>query len=126
MAEFRQHIPSFCEGFERKIFQFNTFEELMSFQKDLLPNDKWCYSDYVDNNQLLMVETIDNKSWYVIGYVEGFDLSKYLPKVVYEYTMEEDYKERCKDCAYLVEKDNKWYCDPQYQYCEDISICHEV
>lgn len=36
------------------------------------------------------------------------------------------YKERCKDCAYLVEKDNSWYCDEQSQYCKNIEYCHSV
>lgn len=83
MAEFKQHIPSFIEGVERKIFQFNTFEELMKEQEELLPNHKWCYSDYVDDTQLLMIEELDNKYWFVIGYVKNFDLSKYLPRVIY-------------------------------------------
>ncbi len=84
MAVFKQHIPSFCEGFDKKFFEFNTFEELMKEQEELLPNHKWCYSDYVDDTQLLMIEKLDNTEWYVIGYVNGFDLSKHLPKVIYE------------------------------------------
>lgn len=82
MALFKQHIPSFCECLEKKSFEFNTFEELMEKQQALLKDHKWCYSDYLDK-QLLMVESIDNKKWFVIGCVEDFDLSNYLPKVVY-------------------------------------------
>ena len=83
MAIFKQHLPSFYEGFEKKSFEFNTFSELMNKQQPLLENHKWCYSDYGES-QLLMVETIDNTKWFVIGYVEGFDLSEYLPKVIYK------------------------------------------
>ena len=42
MAKFKQHIPNFCEGFEVKTFEFNTFEELIEQQPPLLENDKWC------------------------------------------------------------------------------------
>lgn len=83
MPKFKQHLPSFYEGFKKKEFQFNTFEELMQEQSELMPEHKWCYSNYADNIQLLMVETLDNKKWYVIGYVEGFDLSAHLHKVIY-------------------------------------------
>ena len=83
MAEFRQHIPSFISGVEREVFTFDSFEELMNRQSTLLPDHKWCYNDYVDKTQLLMIENKDNTEWFVIGYVEDFDLSKYLPKVIY-------------------------------------------
>ena len=82
MATFKQHIPNFCDGFERKVFEFNTFEELIEQQPPLLENDKWCYADYGES-QLLMVQPKDNSQWFVIGYVYGFDLSKHLPKTVY-------------------------------------------
>ena len=83
MAFFKQHIPDCCEGFERAVYEFDTFKELMEKQKPLLKGHKWCYSDYVEDSQLLMVETEDNTEWMVIGYVLNFDLSKYLPKVIY-------------------------------------------
>ena len=37
-----------------------------------------------------------------------------------------NYKERCKDCCYLIEKDREWFCDAKYKYCKDIEYCHEV
>jgi hypothetical protein len=37
-----------------------------------------------------------------------------------------NYKERCKNCCYLTEKDKEWFCDSQYKYCKDIEYCHEV
>ena len=82
MAKFKQHIPNFCEGFEAKVFEFNTFKELIEQQPPLLENDKWCYDNY-GKAQLLMVQSKDNSQWFVIGYVYDFDLSKHLPKTVY-------------------------------------------
>ena len=40
--------------------------------------------------------------------------------------MEEEIKERCKDCCYLIEKDGEWFCYPQCNYCKYIKHCHEV
>lgn len=33
--------------------------------------------------------------------------------------------ERCRDCAYLMKKDNKWYCDNYEKFCNQI-ICEEI
>lgn len=82
MATFVQYIPSFCEGITRQHFKFTTFKELIDKQQELLPNHKWCYSDY-GSCQLLMIETLDNTEWFVIGYVVDYDLSKDLSKVIY-------------------------------------------
>ena len=41
------------------------------------------YDDY-GKAQLLMVQPKDNSKWMVIGYVYDFDLSKYLPKTIYD------------------------------------------
>lgn len=83
MGFFKKHIPSFCEGFEKVVFEFDTFEELIKRQQPLLKGYKWCYDNYIDHSQLLMVESEDNTKWLVIGYVLDFDLSQYLPKVIY-------------------------------------------
>lgn len=32
---------------------------------------------------------------------------------------------RCRNCACLVSKDNKYYCDEMQQYCEEIDECME-
>lgn len=31
--------------------------------------------------------------------------------------------ERCRDCAYLVEKDGKWFCEDSNQDCVDVGWC---
>lgn len=37
------------------------------------------------------------------------------------------YKERCKDCYYLFEGDNKeWCCNCYERYCEDILNCPQI
>lgn len=37
------------------------------------------------------------------------------------------YKERCKDCYYLFEDDNKeWCCDCYEKYCKNILSCPQV
>ena len=38
----------------------------------------------------------------------------------------EQYKERCKDCTYLEERNGQWYCDSCPEYCNKIEECHEV
>ena len=41
--------------------------------------------------------------------------------------IEMDYKERCKDCACLVEdKDKDWTCDIDNKKCKEIKICNAV
>lgn len=38
----------------------------------------------------------------------------------------EEYKERCRDCAYLEERNEQWYCDVKCEYCHKIEVCDEV
>lgn len=40
---------------------------------------------------------------------------------------ENNYKERCADCAYLIEDDERgWICDLDGSLCEDVEICRLV
>ena len=34
-----------------------------------------------------------------------------------------DKYDRCRDCSYLVEKDEKWYCEDYNDFCIDIGHC---
>lgn len=81
MAIFKQHIPAFVEGVERREFEFNTLEELKAGAPLAYPENHYCYDKYFDC-QLLMESTPDNEQWIVLGYVIDFDLSKHLPKFV--------------------------------------------
>lgn len=41
--------------------------------------------------------------------------------------MDKNYKNRCKDCAYLIEGySGNWICDAFSEYCENIKKCVNV
>ena len=36
------------------------------------------------------------------------------------------YRYRCRDCVYLEEKDNRWYCSEYGKFCSSVDICDSV
>lgn len=75
---FKQHIPSFCEGFVPEEYTCESLEELLKRNKN-----KCCKKDNEifacsEENDLMVSSTI-KKSWWVLGSVSGIDLQKYLP-----------------------------------------------
>ena len=89
MIHFKQHIPSCCDYGEPVELDFETLEDLL---KDLESNYDFCPPRYdlvwscdgepdEDGRQYLMMSsTIEKDSWYVMGFITGIDLSKYLPQ----------------------------------------------
>lgn len=37
--------------------------------------------------------------------------------------MENDYKNRCKNCIFLIKQDNKYFCFIREKECKDIEKC---
>lgn len=77
---FRQHIPSFYDGFEPEEFDAETLEELLKKEARYLKSNKhnlvWACDTY-DNT--LMVSATDANWWWVVGFVEGIELIEHLP-----------------------------------------------
>lgn len=53
------------------------------------------------------------------------DYTKEITLAEYETPYCPHYKERCADCAVLIETDGKWYCDELDKPCEEIVHCPE-
>jgi len=39
---------------------------------------------------------------------------------------ENNYKERCADCQFVIEDEDGWICDLDGSLCEDVEICRVV
>ena len=67
MNSIRQHIPSFCEGFDQSIVNFNTLEELLAidFVKRFSEHDN--FHQYCVSDNHLMAEYRGGRQWWVIG-----------------------------------------------------------
>jgi hypothetical protein len=77
----RQHLPSFCEGFEVYQGEFETPAELLKLpflaRVDSMPDFYRLvvhrhYSD--DDTHLLMAELEEGRVWYVLAWLQGPDL----------------------------------------------------
>ena len=80
MIKFIQHVPTFIEATPEKK-EFKNLADLLLYQKQWLHTSiprTLCFacSDY-DNS--LMISSITDEFWWVIGYVEGIVLKEYLP-----------------------------------------------
>ena len=88
MAKFVQYFPSFFSGFKKETFTFSTFEDL---KKKLRKNLNYPDNGYEfccgDSRTLMTITTLDNpdRRYYVIGFVGGIDLTKYLKRYDDEY-----------------------------------------
>lgn len=71
MPKITQYKPAFFEGFENKVVEFTTNEELFNidFVKRFSENPKFYRYSVSDNK--LMCELDEGKDWYVIGFIEG-------------------------------------------------------
>ena len=76
--KFKEHIPNFVDGIEPKTFEFETIEELLEHNKEWVEDKKLVFAQSEDND--LMVSSTVERWWWVLGYVDGVDLSKHLPK----------------------------------------------
>ena len=79
VIKYRQHIPAFFDGFTPKEKDFNNLAELLDYNKRwLINNDRTlCFACGSDN--MLMISSITDEWWWVLGYVNGIDLKEYLP-----------------------------------------------
>ena len=88
MICFREHIPGCCDyGQPAKVRRKYLSALLANLEANfnmLPPKDTWVWAydvEYCGEEQTLMiVSTKEEGDWWVIGYVKGIDLSKYLPK----------------------------------------------
>lgn len=93
MAYFKQHIPAFIDGVTPEEFEFTTIEELLERnKKKLLKDYVFAYGLSSFEGQTLMISSTKEKSWWVIGFVKGFDLSKYLPNCYKVYKLQGNVK----------------------------------
>lgn len=82
---FKQYIPSFTTGYEPIEFEFIDFKDLIKKCEALIcpKSSHEVYSQSGKNT--LMVNYLDKNSYYVMGYVSNFDLTKCLPNVLTVY-----------------------------------------
>ena len=64
MNKFTQHIPNFCDGFERRVFEFSDLDDLV------LKLGGYASSLVYDDGHLLSVSK-DGTEWRVIGRVDN-------------------------------------------------------
>lgn len=77
---YKQHIPSFCEGITPEEYEFENVAELLDKNKKILEYDyKNCIFATDEEGHYLMLSSTTEKYWWVLGYVDGIDLSKTLP-----------------------------------------------
>lgn len=69
--EIRQHIPDFCEGFEKAVVEFNTLEELLAipFVKNFSAHDS--FHRYSVNDNHLIAEYRGGREWWVVGILKS-------------------------------------------------------
>ena len=88
MNKFKEHIPAFVSGVNPTSFRFFTFNGLRKKLKtkfDFPPKGyELCCAD---ERTLMCVTSIDNPSYkfFVRGFVDGIDLTKYLKQYNDEY-----------------------------------------
>jgi len=79
---FKQHLPTFCDGFERRAFSFSTTKELLNnpWIKGWLNERGFEDGHYCMSKNCLMVENKNETRWWVIGYIkypEKVDIPKW-------------------------------------------------
>lgn len=87
LYHFRQHIPGFVDGVNSAEFDFDTLEELLASAvvKRWLEDPLFHRYSYAERGTetLLMAETDEGFSWWVVGYITGvgrLDLPKWEAK----------------------------------------------
>ena len=111
MGYFTEHIIpwAWSPGDKPEKYSFNTIEELINKNKEYLP-DGYVFAYSQDENvQLLMISSMTEKEYWVLGYVEGFDLSKYLPVYTSTYKFNGNVKivkNKFDACEWLVESES--------------------
>ncbi len=87
MGKFIEHIPRFIQVSEKPLeIDFNDLNELLEKINYKKSNDEnWCYDQMPNGDYLLMTNNKDNTSWWIVGKIYNYDLSKYLPKLVTNY-----------------------------------------
>jgi hypothetical protein len=83
MNKFIQHIPGFCEGFERNEFDFETTEELLSNELFLPWKVYKEFHKYSLSENRLMLELKEGREWWVLGFIknpECVNLPVWVPK----------------------------------------------
>ena len=83
MPKFKEYLPAFFSGFDPISFKFDTFEELKEKLKEKLDFPKDGYEMCCGDERILMTVTEPSNPEYVFlvrGFVEDFDLTKYLKK----------------------------------------------
>ena len=86
MIKFKEHIPDFAyNGIEPKSYCVENYNELIEKNKQILNrfeynscNRKVVFSTDEDGD-VLMLSATNESWWWVLGYVDGIDLTKYLP-----------------------------------------------
>lgn len=79
MPTFKEYYPAFFSGFDTISFKFDTFEELKKKLKKKLDFPKEGFEICCGNERTLMgISESDRKVYFVRGFVENFDLTKYL------------------------------------------------
>jgi hypothetical protein len=85
--KYKQHIPTFCDGFEPIKIECNNTEELLkheSLQRHTTDPDFFRFSQDKHQNisiYYLMLELKEGTSWWVLGYVDtDMGLPKWEPK----------------------------------------------
>ena len=108
MGYFTEHIIPWAwnPGDKPEEYSFNTIEELINKNKEYLP-DGYVFAYAQDGDvQLLMISSTTEKDYWVCGYVEGFDLSRYLPIYTSTYKFNgkvKVVKDKDDGCEWLVE-----------------------
>lgn len=86
MISFTEHIPSWAfNGQEPKKYKVDSYEELLKMnyyaldEYEYKPKDCQVVFATDEYGDKLMISSTNQKWWWVLGYVIGIDLSKYLP-----------------------------------------------
>lgn len=77
---FTEHIPAFVEGCEPKTLTFRSLDELLENQKDWLESKQHGELVFSCDCNYLMISSKTEQWWWVLGYVEGINLTSFLPK----------------------------------------------
>jgi hypothetical protein len=77
---FVQHIPPYVDGATKKIYTFNTMDELLEKLNHLSDGEIYVY-----DGRHLMTQSIKKSFWWVLGSINNYDLSASdIPKANYE------------------------------------------
>lgn len=104
MIKYTIHIPDFVSGVEPQTYEFNDLAELLAFEKESLKDDKRNLIFTCSGNDRLMVSATNKKYWWVLGYVEGIELSKYLPAFDKVYVPNQTKSKILKDITKKIKK----------------------